>query len=410
MKKLLVMFMLLCSTAVLAQDVIVKRDGSTILSKVTKIGTTEVEYKKFSNQNGPTYSILKSDILSINYENGEKETFADAPQQAKQETEAKQQIVEAQPAADNAEIISRYNQTYEHGKSVKDKDKEAKEGLCILGVGENSVLSTEDVEIQFRQEPYEYGETDISGKPCYNILWRFFVQVHNKTNHIIYVDLGSTFRVMKNGESRSYYDTSETTISKGSTSGASVNLGAIAGAAGIGGAVNVGGGSMSSTSKTYSKQRILAIPPKGSIPIEKFQRAMVKNGGAFGRDKFALISEGEELIYGFADGEMPKINRGEKYIYSEEASPFHADYTITYSKDADFTTVSTLKASIYMRELIGAYLLGCPWNLSWLAMKSNQSEMISLIRKWIPDYNDYTIIGTFGYEREKGNRNLQESF
>lgn len=75
MKKLLFILMLLSATNVFAQDVIVKKDGSTILSKVFEVGTSEVKYKKFSNQNGPTYSISKSDVQAINYENGEKESF-----------------------------------------------------------------------------------------------------------------------------------------------------------------------------------------------------------------------------------------------------------------------------------------------------------------------------------------------
>lgn len=115
MKQLLVISFLLWAASAFSQDVIVKHDGSTILSKVTEIGVSEAKYKKFSNQNGPTYTILKSDILSINYENGEKETFAEAPQPAKQEADGKQQIIEAKPAADNAEIISRYNRLHEHG-------------------------------------------------------------------------------------------------------------------------------------------------------------------------------------------------------------------------------------------------------------------------------------------------------
>ena len=56
-----------------AQDVIVKKDNSTILSKVTKISSTEIEYKKWSNLDGPTYTINKSDVVSINYQNGEVE-------------------------------------------------------------------------------------------------------------------------------------------------------------------------------------------------------------------------------------------------------------------------------------------------------------------------------------------------
>lgn len=77
MKKILFFLMLLSATTAFAQDVIVKKDGSTILSKVLEITTTEVKYKKFSNPNGPTYSIAKSEIQAINYENGEKEVFTD---------------------------------------------------------------------------------------------------------------------------------------------------------------------------------------------------------------------------------------------------------------------------------------------------------------------------------------------
>ncbi len=70
--------MLLSATSAFAQDVIVKKDGSTIVSKVLEITSTEVKYKKFTNQNGPTYTISKADVMVINYENGEKETFETA--------------------------------------------------------------------------------------------------------------------------------------------------------------------------------------------------------------------------------------------------------------------------------------------------------------------------------------------
>ena len=76
MKKILFFLMLLSASSVFAQDVIVKKDGTTILSKVIEIGTSEVKYKKFSNQTGPTYSISKSDVQAINYDNGEKEDFS----------------------------------------------------------------------------------------------------------------------------------------------------------------------------------------------------------------------------------------------------------------------------------------------------------------------------------------------
>lgn len=59
-----------------AQDVLVKKDGSTILVKVLKVTETEVEYKDFNNQDGPTRVISIANLLSINYQNGQKEIFS----------------------------------------------------------------------------------------------------------------------------------------------------------------------------------------------------------------------------------------------------------------------------------------------------------------------------------------------
>lgn len=76
MKKVFFIMMLLLATNVSAQDVIVKKDGSSILSKVIEVHEDVVKYKKHENLNGPIYSISKSEVLCINYQNGSKETFS----------------------------------------------------------------------------------------------------------------------------------------------------------------------------------------------------------------------------------------------------------------------------------------------------------------------------------------------
>lgn len=70
--------MLLSTLMAKAQDVIVMKDGSTIICKVMEIGTSEVKYKKASNLDGPLYSILNSEIQNINFENGDKEKFKES--------------------------------------------------------------------------------------------------------------------------------------------------------------------------------------------------------------------------------------------------------------------------------------------------------------------------------------------
>ena len=75
MRNLCLVLSLCLSSLIYAQDVIVLNDGSSIISKVLEVGSTDVKYKKWSNLEGPTYAVPKTEILSINYQNGEKDSF-----------------------------------------------------------------------------------------------------------------------------------------------------------------------------------------------------------------------------------------------------------------------------------------------------------------------------------------------
>jgi hypothetical protein len=66
-----------CNSVLLAQDVITLRSGDEIKAKVQEIGTDNVKYKKYENLNGPTYTLLKSEIFMIKYENGDRDIFKD---------------------------------------------------------------------------------------------------------------------------------------------------------------------------------------------------------------------------------------------------------------------------------------------------------------------------------------------
>lgn len=69
------LFAFLCSLTVYAQDVIVKKDGNTIVCRVVEVGQTEVVYKRWTELQGNNYVMNLSDIASIHYENGQKKNF-----------------------------------------------------------------------------------------------------------------------------------------------------------------------------------------------------------------------------------------------------------------------------------------------------------------------------------------------
>jgi hypothetical protein len=76
---LIFLFGALLPCSVFAQDIIHKNDSTTIEAKVQEIGETEIKYKKFANQDGPVYTVKKSDVSYIMYQNGEKEVYSVPP-------------------------------------------------------------------------------------------------------------------------------------------------------------------------------------------------------------------------------------------------------------------------------------------------------------------------------------------
>jgi hypothetical protein len=76
MKHLILLLPILVSCNILlAQDVIVKKNGDEIESKILEITTETIKYKEFTFQEGPIRNIKISDVFMIIYENGKREVF-----------------------------------------------------------------------------------------------------------------------------------------------------------------------------------------------------------------------------------------------------------------------------------------------------------------------------------------------
>ncbi|MCG6187691.1 hypothetical protein [Maribellus maritimus] len=89
MKKLLLTISVILGVLHLciAQDLITKITGEDIQAKVLEVNQGEIKYKRFSNLDGPVFTLSKADILMIRYENGTKDIFSVQPtRQATQRT------------------------------------------------------------------------------------------------------------------------------------------------------------------------------------------------------------------------------------------------------------------------------------------------------------------------------------
>lgn len=76
MKKLfLSLIVLLIGFTAYSQDIIVTNDGNKIEAKVTEVEVEVIKYKKFGDNDGPTYTMKKTEISTILYENGSVDVF-----------------------------------------------------------------------------------------------------------------------------------------------------------------------------------------------------------------------------------------------------------------------------------------------------------------------------------------------
>ena len=422
MKKVLFLLMLLSATTVFAQDVIVKKDGTTILSKVIEIGTSEVKYKRFSNQNGPTYNVSKSDILTINYENGEKEDYSSAEKTNSQDNSINngtQTYVKKVADSNNSELISRYNQDYSPTEKLSKKSGTAKQYMLIFWASPTSIMSNEEVEVTLVRHDYlidfgNYGPfAGIGGGAWEHV--NYTINIRNKTNKTIYVDKGNCFRIENDGTSYCYYENPNlVTINQGRSNGASLGLGSVAGALGIGGVagqiaggVSVGGGKSHSVSTTYSQQRVIAIAPHANRDLTEERIVKINEKGS----KLQMVEKAEtfdfELLNSsqvhypgttifLGDDNPPKfrlnrgvVQKGKVLTYDENNSPYTREYILTYSTDEYFSTYSTVSQKWFLREIIGA------GKYHWTSGNANRRINNA---KYIEGLNKYTIEGYYDSE------------
>jgi len=80
-----------------SQDLIVKSDGTIIKSKIIEVTEDIIKYKKADNPNGPIYSVSKSFLTAINYENGTVEKFEEKSKVAKKIDDDEDSEVEEKP-------------------------------------------------------------------------------------------------------------------------------------------------------------------------------------------------------------------------------------------------------------------------------------------------------------------------
>ena len=187
------------------------------------------------------------------------------------------------------------------------------------------------------------------------------IKATNKSDKIIYIDLGTSY-LKKNDVAFVIYNPTITTRMTGQSVGVGVNVGTIASAVGIGGmvgtalgGVNVGGSKSSSVTTTTYAQRLVSIPPKSSVLLEDVPIFTPGSEKALG-DLFYYKEVGMGkmkwtacLSYKFNDVESGGVND-----YSEDNTLFTIGCYLNYSFSENFTSSKGIETTYYVKKVVGS--------------------------------------------------------
>lgn len=324
---------ILCTMNVQSQDILVKRSGGELQVKVLKISSEVIEYKKWSNQDGPTYTLATSEVNMIKYENGEQDVFnSDTSAEVSEDSTTtaveknSKGHIRATPAANNQSLIDEYNnEIHTYIAKGEPKNKKARSAIGTLGVTAASILSTNEIEITLRQATEAESSRFLTNEQVGDrgefsnmyVYWsyviKFVIEITNKTSENIYIDKTSCSRTSADGKIKNFYNPNKLVI---------VN----------GGAAN-----------EIQDSPLLVIPPKGKVLLSK--------------DDFIRIDKEKDVVTGVAEWvnlTLPNLHMNQYQQFGEEDNPNKWTYNISYSQTEDCKNCYYVDFGVYLKDVLGS--------------------------------------------------------
>ena len=358
---LIVLFFGICFAVQAADEgetVIVMENGDVIKAYNVEIGPSAIFYTTDKNPDSSFNKIKKEDVIVIKYSNGEKWMPGENTSPSAVAPQTQTQSVPSNNLSFSDDQANRAAFERNSPDNVKfvgtAEDKDAGEVLLLYRPTKESVLADKNLDIKLvsRIED-EDSRNEKNGFKSLNV----DIVITNHSDAMAYVDLGNTYFI-SNGESFRYFVPSATSNTTSTSTGASVNLGAVAGAIGLGGGIgtlasgiNVGGGKTNTSSTVTFAERILSIPPGATKVLSgvKFPD--------YGKVKETGRNVGRDGTYANLSIKLPKdefYKIGETVTDFNKGDFFDASAIVTYGLSEDLATPVQLKATYKPDRMIAA--------------------------------------------------------
>ena len=138
-----------CLNISYSQDIIIKNNSDEILAKIVEITSQEVKYRKFTNLEGPLYSLYKTEIDYIQYKGGEKEFFKKVPVTPFEPTLGIRNLLLIQNKKNGNEYTFKAGEKVQLAKHEDNYGFNIKNGIEILEIQRDNILfKTPDEELR----------------------------------------------------------------------------------------------------------------------------------------------------------------------------------------------------------------------------------------------------------------------
>lgn len=212
------------------------------------------------------------------------------------------------------------------------------------------------------------------------------IKVVNKSDKILFVDLGTSF-IKKNDVASVIYTPTITSTMVGQSVGIGVNVGSIANAVGIGGMVgtalggiNVGGSKGSAVTTTTYAQRFVSIPPKSAVLLEDIPILTPGSEKALGNlFYFKEIGMGKQKCLWCLSNKFSDVESGKIKEYTEDNTLFTIGCYLNYSFSEDFKNSNGIETTYYVKKLIGSSMTTFP---------PGNSKDFNIMDKTFPQWRD----------------------
>lgn len=281
----------------------------------------------------------------------------------------------AKISEDNERLKFQYTSS-DYTSTKKEKKKAARSVILFYGLTDDSVISTEDIEVSFESGWFRERTWYNLNSEKRNNVWAFSTQVKiiitNKTDQPIYIDLTRSYRNGNLAGYRSFYDGTQTTSSTGSAYNIGFGIRPIL----------LGSTEYNGNTLTKGQLPIITIPPKARINLPPYQ-VLTPNNEVYDRfDSFSSMN-GKEIASSFSD-----LNVYGKKIFEEDSSPVNVYYSFTYSKHQDFKETNTFDFKFFAKQAIGI-----PPLVQYMSGVTGRDPL-----KEIRDIDNKTIIGSINIE------------